>query len=537
MDSGLEEPCSANPLAEANVRPYQYSALHEGYIRLVGIDSGTGISGVRGTIEDHPLCDAPPYAALSYCWGDSTLDRYIYVPDALPVTANLHAALVSIGRMATAYVWADAICINQNNISERNHQVLLMRQIYEKATGIVIYLGEDKDGSQRIPQLVHALQMFDDYRNFRQRRDENVFEYANRTTRNRELHRDHGVAIDSWVPGENGFGWRDGEYVPDENAVQWRALGAFLQRPWFTRVWIIQEASANEKTLVLCGCWFMGLVHLMGLVANTCWLKRYGIMEDNEHQVPKIGDAIEQMNLIGGLSVDLWQDRNVPLLRLLQRCRRSQATLEIDRLYAVLGLSAEATEADLAPDYSLSAHKAVRNYARFFIRNGHGIEMLKQVDITTWSTDLPSWMPDWTTYNTYIPWLGQPSEPGRVAYRAGGDSHEAMLRETRDTIALRGFVFDKIVLLGQDRRSVSLGSTPGHTDMNEKGRIWTCVSEPIEMLRVDSIYDSPIEKQQAASVYVHGRTTATGVTARRLLRNMLHSGQAYFGYPLWTYAP
>jgi hypothetical protein len=38
--------------------------------------------------------------------------------------------------------WIDAICINQANFEERNHQVKLMRQIYSNAQSVSIWLGE-----------------------------------------------------------------------------------------------------------------------------------------------------------------------------------------------------------------------------------------------------------------------------------------------------------------------------------------------------------------------------------------------------------
>jgi len=52
------------------------------------------------------------------------------------------------------------------------------------------------------------------------------------------------------VSGDNGFGWLDGVYQPDKKATQWKALRAFLKRPWFIRAWIIQEALASPKTFM-----------------------------------------------------------------------------------------------------------------------------------------------------------------------------------------------------------------------------------------------------------------------------------------------
>jgi hypothetical protein len=51
-------------------------------------------------------------------------------------------------------VWVDAICIDQGNHSERNHQVGLMRRIYSAASEVFVYLGEvsslSKEAFQRL---------------------------------------------------------------------------------------------------------------------------------------------------------------------------------------------------------------------------------------------------------------------------------------------------------------------------------------------------------------------------------------------------
>lgn len=43
------------------------------------------------------------------------------------------------------YFWIDAICINQSNIAERNHQVVLMKMIYSRATLVIGWLTPRSD--------------------------------------------------------------------------------------------------------------------------------------------------------------------------------------------------------------------------------------------------------------------------------------------------------------------------------------------------------------------------------------------------------
>jgi Heterokaryon incompatibility protein (HET) len=64
------------------------------------------------------------------------------------VTRNLHDALVAIRlhfKPAPVNVWADAISINQDNISERNREVKRMHDVYVHASLTIIWLGEVPD--------------------------------------------------------------------------------------------------------------------------------------------------------------------------------------------------------------------------------------------------------------------------------------------------------------------------------------------------------------------------------------------------------
>lgn len=45
-------------------------------------------------------------------------------------------------------IWVDAICINQSDVKERNHQVHIMQRIYTNAASVVVWLGP-ADGSSR----------------------------------------------------------------------------------------------------------------------------------------------------------------------------------------------------------------------------------------------------------------------------------------------------------------------------------------------------------------------------------------------------
>ncbi len=87
------------------------------------------------------------YTAFPYVWGDTSQNRVIFI-DRRPsqIIINLATALDDLRHQHTILrLWADAICIDQSNISERNHQVGLMRDIYSFAHHTIIYLGDSND--------------------------------------------------------------------------------------------------------------------------------------------------------------------------------------------------------------------------------------------------------------------------------------------------------------------------------------------------------------------------------------------------------
>jgi hypothetical protein len=60
----------------------------------------------------------------------------------LRITPNLEIALRAVRRLTKrTLLWADAICIDQDNLKERNHQIRLMTKIYSSAKQVLVWLG------------------------------------------------------------------------------------------------------------------------------------------------------------------------------------------------------------------------------------------------------------------------------------------------------------------------------------------------------------------------------------------------------------
>lgn len=71
------------------------------------------------------LQDNPPFAALSYVWGDSSELVAVSIDgQQAHITRNLYDALTWYRSWRPDLpIWADAICINQNDVDEKSDQV------------------------------------------------------------------------------------------------------------------------------------------------------------------------------------------------------------------------------------------------------------------------------------------------------------------------------------------------------------------------------------------------------------------------------
>jgi hypothetical protein len=50
-------------------------------------------------------------------------------------------SLLPSSTITTKHFWIDALCIDQTNIAERNHQVQMMGQIYSSSAFVLVWLG------------------------------------------------------------------------------------------------------------------------------------------------------------------------------------------------------------------------------------------------------------------------------------------------------------------------------------------------------------------------------------------------------------
>lgn len=140
---------------------FQYSPLgaQKDAIRLVklqGVDQGGNISL---SIQNTSL-ESSNFIALSYVWGSKAAACHKVVIGGRPfwVRPNLHSFLKhAASSLRNVNLWIDALCINQEDIREKNRQIPIMGKIYGKASKVIVWLHEDTnayDRDRRDPKLL-----------------------------------------------------------------------------------------------------------------------------------------------------------------------------------------------------------------------------------------------------------------------------------------------------------------------------------------------------------------------------------------------
>lgn len=128
--------------------------------------------------------------------------------------------------------------INQGDIPERGQQVKQMRRIYENAETVLIWLGAD-NVSRQAKLSVDSVVTISDF--MCEKLNVSLSDLADIKNIYEDL-----IFMD-----------RDKLPRPDEtdfsSAPLWEALVWFYAHPYFTRVWVIQELTANKNRIVYCG--------------------------------------------------------------------------------------------------------------------------------------------------------------------------------------------------------------------------------------------------------------------------------------------
>lgn len=123
---------------------YASLAVKRRQFRLLTVQEVDATGVIHCGLETISLETFPDYVALSYVWGTGVANKAICVNGTtFYVRPNLYDFLiiVAVREYVDVKLFVDAVCIDQSNVSERESQVKLMKDIYSNALHVVAWLG------------------------------------------------------------------------------------------------------------------------------------------------------------------------------------------------------------------------------------------------------------------------------------------------------------------------------------------------------------------------------------------------------------
>lgn len=335
---------------------------------------------VQCSLRTVDFSSAPAFGALSYVWGDPAVTREVKVEGmSVAVTKNLHDALVRVRSAELAILlWVDALCINQKDYREREQQVGIMARLYKSARRVIVWLGTDEEGEMEgVVELMEILSGL----------------WKSQTGSSQ------GSA--SGKPSVEGA-----TDVSPPKSEHWDALARFFGRPWWGRMWVVQEVTATDDPVVLCGSrrieWEIIGNAAAWIDANRVGSELRRIQEKFDVAGNKVSNAVWMHN-----GTFLQCDS---LLELLTLGRSFAATNPLDKIYALLGFPAAKGLATV-PDYEVTKHALYRRVAVHTISESSNLQVLSccyhAVDLDKqpepWA--FTSWVPQWNT-DEFVPRFG-----------------------------------------------------------------------------------------------------------------------------------
>lgn len=376
----------------------------------------------------------PPFVALSYTWGETTNPKSISINGhRFEVLAALYRFLYLLpelkGFSAETWWWIDSICINQKDEKEKSEQMAIMGKIYEKASKTVAWLGEEGDCGGAVDSLYRLRNELDKAT----RKDGSTDRGKMRVLRH------------------------------EKRGIEWEAIERLLSRPWWRRVWTLQEFLISNDVSFFCGKRGISRENFEdAILAMSGCDARDGLMDTKAYYAGWNRRRMKQ-----------WypqRKHEMSLVSMLAYVGDSGATDERDRVYSLLGV---AKDFDLIAmlDPKSTVEDVYSELVRSFIAKYKSLDIICYSHLFNYparkSKDeriLPSWIPDWraSVEGKVIPVMAcQGSSPGtgnfrpawvtksEATYRASGNKYPRHNTSMDPRVlTCTGVVLDKIDGLG-----------------------------------------------------------------------------------------
>ncbi|CAM1507743.1 Fc.00g045910.m01.CDS01 [Cosmosporella sp. VM-42] len=414
------------------VSKYEYTALShpKGSIRLLSIQADNPDESLRGQLNETTLEEHPKYLTLSYTWGDAAATKDLHLTDkCLKIRPNVFDALCRLRKNIGSFtIWIDAVCINQDDLDERSAQVSIMRHIYESASRTIVYLGENSHGKK-------LREFCEDLYKFTSSFPALAAEISN------------PFPPQSHVKDLTAFG------LPGRNGPQWRAFFHLTSHVWFVRVWAFQESLVSRNCDIVDGDLVFPQAKLFEIITALFFqLKMFQYVANLD--VRKWMKVAQRCDMVLKAQCQLspvdgrqsWS--RSPLINLLRSSIGAGASDPRDFVFALLGISLEADEPTLQPDYQQDVDEIYKRVAKYMVKIGSAYLLLDCV-LTHPPSGWPTWIPRWDAGFNDIKhtwtWTRGTTSHMHHHFRAAGDSSAKGFRcEDSYVLVGRGIVFDTI---------------------------------------------------------------------------------------------
>lgn len=325
------------------------------------------IQKIRCSFSLVSLQDDAEYEALSYVWGKAEATASILLNEmSFPVTGHLESILYYLRyRDRERILWIDALCIDQNSISERSQQVSVMHEIYSEASQVVAYLGDAWEGV------------------------DSAFKIMAFAGSHPDLH---------WIT-PSGPSIRS--YEPDlESPLHSDSFARILAAPWWTRLWTVQEFLLARRVIFMCGKHTFRAHDLKQFLrycvvhnGNCCGVT--DSINPPSSGIYKLNETFITVTKL--LTLDTGTKfASSGFSRVVSLFRSRECSDPCDKIYALLGMTSAELRASISIDYNRSTSDLYSEVTT--AASKQGLEFLSWLYGTrNESLKLPSWVLDIST--------------------------------------------------------------------------------------------------------------------------------------------
>ncbi|KAI0967196.1 hypothetical protein F4678DRAFT_475412 [Xylaria arbuscula] len=381
-------------------------------LRLLHIHPGRASEPLKTELIPTTIEEAQEsYDATSYTWGSPENPELIDCGDSqLWVQRNAFYMMLDLRKANEPLrVWIDAVCINQCSLDERAAQVAIMHHIYRGARATLIWMGRSDAHSSAAMRYAATLDA---------RKPVGEFSECG-----------YGAILSRFVEKSYFF---DTSFDASLDTKQIKdlavAIVGFLNRPWFSRVWIQQEASLSKSLRVICGPDAVDWDNIFALAWIMCPRYTETWPEYIHPQLSRTINNIQAVRIIQKARHVYYQDTYGPTNTVLgfeglvDSVSRYEATDARDRIYAMGNMIGDSNQW-FEVDYRIPWQILYADVARRFL-DADTLRFLKNAGRVRQepSTSLPSWAPDYRYKEESTYMLATPT-----LWKAGGNSTAAFI--------------------------------------------------------------------------------------------------------------